>query len=87
MAESKNNKMTYKDKLAVWTASISFLLGWVLVVVNFFLPPLGVVADSSLWILGQALLYCGGVIGIAQYTKGELRKIKYQVGISDIEDD
>lgn len=83
----QGKKMTYKDKLAVWTASISFLLGWVLVVVNFFIPPIGVVADSSLWILGQALLYCGGVIGIAQYAKGEIRKIKYQVGIHDEEDE
>ena len=76
-------KMTYKDHLAMWTAIASFTLGWLLIIINFFVPPIGVVADSSLWILGQALLYCGGVVGIAQYTKGELKKIKYQVGIND----
>ena len=79
--DNKTKKMTYKDKLAVWTSSIYFFLGWALVVINFFIDPVGAVADSSLWILGQALLYCGGVIGIAQYAKTEMNKIKHQVGI------
>lgn len=83
---TNNKKMTYKDKLAVWTASISFAIGWILVVVNFFVSPIGVVEDSTLWVLGQGLLYTGSVIGITQYTKGELSKIKRQVGINEDED-
>lgn len=84
--DNKTKKMTYKDKLAVWTASISFFLGWALVVINFFIDPVGAIADSSLWILGQALLYCGSVIGIAQYAKNEMNKIKHQVGMKTDED-
>lgn len=86
MPDVKHYKnLTYKDKLAIVTSSISFIIGWALVCINFFLPPIGMVADSTLWILGQALLYCGGVIGIAQYTKGEIKKIRYQVGLHDNE--
>ena len=86
LMDNKTKKMTYKDKLAVWTASVSFFLGWALVVINFFMDPVGAIADSSLWILGQALLYCGGVIGIAQYAKNEINKIKYHVGMETDED-
>lgn len=85
--DNKSKKMTYKDKLAAWTASMSFFLGWALVVINFFIDPVGAIADSSLWILGQALLYCGGVIGIAQYAKTEINKIKYHVGMGTDDND
>lgn len=81
----QKQKLTYKEILGIWTASISFALGWILVIINFFLPPLGEVADSSLWVLSQALLYTAAVIGLAQYTKGEIAKIRYQVGIKDEE--
>lgn len=83
----KEKKMTYKDRLALITSSISFALGWLLVVINFMVSPIGEVSDSSLWILGQSLVYTGSVIGIAQYTKGELRKIRYKVGIKEDDDD
>lgn len=78
-----DKKMSYKDKMAVVTGYISFFAGWVLVFVNFFAPPLGAVADSTLWILGQSLLYVAAVIGIAQYAKTEIRKIKTHVGMAD----
>lgn len=86
MTTPKVSKMTYKDKLAVWTSAISFALGWILVVVNFLIPPVGTVADTTLYILAQALLYCGGVIGITQYTRGEMNKIKRKIGITDDDD-
>lgn len=73
----------YKDKLALWTACISFSLGWILTIINFFVSPMGEISDSTLWVLGQALLYCGGVIGITQYVKGEIKDIKQKVGIEN----
>lgn len=81
--ENKSRKLTYKDKLAISTSTISFVFGWALVIINFFIPPLGYVANSTLWILGQSLLYCGAVIGIAQYTKGEIMKIRDKIGLND----
>ena len=76
-------KLTGKQKttMAVYTGWITFSLGWFLTVVNFFLPPMGEVADSTLWILGQALLYVGAVIGISTYARHEIRSIRREVGI------
>lgn len=81
MAKSK-----YKESLAKWTAIVSFAIGWILVIINFFLPPIGDIANSTLWILGQSLLYTGAVIGIANYTTGKIYEIKREVGIEEKED-
>ena len=75
-----------KTTMAVYTGWITFSLGWFLTVVNFFAPPLGEVADSTLWILGQALLYVGAVIGISTYARHEIHSIRREVGI-ETEDD
>lgn len=82
-----DKKMSYKDKLGLWTASVSFILGWILTIANFVYPPFGIVADSTLWIMGQSLLYCGGIVGIAQYTKGQIKKIRHSVGLPPDEED
>ena len=63
-----------KEKLAFWTASISFTLGWLLAIINFFVSPIGELSDSTLWILAQALTYTGSVIGICQFVKTEINK-------------
>lgn len=80
-------KTTYKDKMAVVTGYVSFFAGWILVFVNFFAPPLGTVADGTLWILGQSLLYVAAIIGIGQYAKTEIRKIRTHVGMADDENE
>jgi len=71
-------KETYKDldfknKLAVITCLVAFGLGWTLTISGFILPPLGEVADSVLWILGQSLLYTASVLGIGMYTNNLVR--------------
>ena len=76
-----------KAKLAVWTGWISFFAGWFLTFVNFFSPPLGVVEDSTLWILGQTLLYVAGIIGLTTYAKAEIHSIRREVGIETEDDD
>ena len=75
--------MTYKDHLALWTSVGAFTLGWFLVIMNFFIEPVGDIADSTLWVLGQSLVYCGSVIGISTYVHGEVTKIKHYVGADD----
>lgn len=60
--------LDYKNKLAVWTCLIAFTIGWTLTIAGFIVPPLGEVADSVLWILGQSLLYSASVLGIGIYT-------------------
>lgn len=61
-------ELDFKNKLAVITCLIAFGLGWSLTIAGFLIPPLGEVADSILWILGQSLLYTASVLGIGMYT-------------------
>jgi hypothetical protein len=61
-------ELDFKNRLAVITCLISFGLGWCLTIAGFLMPPMGEVADSILWILGQSLLYTAGVLGIGMYT-------------------
>lgn len=76
-------KKTYKDKMAVITGYISFFAGWILVFADFIYPPFGAVADTTLWILGQSLLYVAALLGISQYAKTEISKIRTHVGMAD----
>ena len=75
----EKDKLKYKDYLTIWTCSLSFLLGWILTVVGFILPPSGEVSDSVLWILGQSLLYTGACIGISGYYSSQLKNFKAEV--------
>lgn len=71
--------LSFRDKLAYVFAVLSFLCGWVFTGIGFFMPPQGEVSNSVLWILGQALLFTGAVIGIAQYYQGQLNEFKSSV--------
>lgn len=86
MIEQKWEDLSYRSKVAYSTAIISFALGWILIAVNFFLAPIGEVADATLWILGEALSYTGAVVGLTCYAKGEIKKIKHQLNIENEED-
>lgn len=72
----EDNKCTLKEKIMTLTAIGAFCLGWALTIAGFIVPPLGDVADSVLWILGQSLLYCSGIFGVATYFKSETVQMK-----------
>jgi hypothetical protein len=63
--------LNIKDKLAILSAIIAFILGWCMSIAGFWIPPIGEVADSILWILGQALLYAASVFGVSAYFRSE----------------
>lgn len=68
-----------KNKVAIITAVVAFIVGWGLTIAGFIVPPVGEVADSILWILGQALLYAASVLGIGMYVGGEVRRMKTEI--------
>lgn len=68
-----------KNKIAIITAIVAFIIGWGLTIAGFWVPPLGEVEDSILWILGQALIYSASVLGIGMYVGGEVKKLKQEV--------
>lgn len=68
--------MDLKQKTAYATAIVAFVLGWFLVIMGFFMPPEGEVADSILWILGQSLIYTASVLGVTMYFNSQMVKFR-----------
>ena len=58
-----------KDSIAVVSACVMLIFGITLTAIGFAIEPTGDVSDSVLWILGQSLIYAGGIFGIATYPK------------------
>jgi len=71
--------LSVKDKAAIITAIAAFIVGWALTIAGFIVPPLGEIADSILWVLGQALVYAASVFGITSYFTSETRRMKRDI--------
>ena len=71
--------LNIKDKLAILSAIIAFVLGWCMSIAGFWIPPVGEVADSILWILGQALLYAASVFGVSAYFRSESVQLRKDI--------
>ena len=61
--------LSIKDKAAIITAIVSFILGWILIFLGFVVQPTGEIDGSVLTAFGTALLYSGGAFGIVLYVK------------------
>ena len=68
--------MDIKQKFALGTAVVAFVVGFGLTIAGFVLPPEGEVHDSVLWILGQALVYTASVLGIGMYFKNQMVRFR-----------
>lgn len=79
MMMEKWKDLDVKNKVAIITAVVAFLVGWGLTIAGFWVPPVGEVADSILWILGQSLVYAASVLGIGMYVGGEVKRLKGEV--------
>lgn len=77
--KDKIEKMTMKEKIAYGTCIAAFIFGWGLTIAGFIVPPLGIVSESVLWVLGQALLYCGAVVGISSHYSSEVRNFEKKI--------
>lgn len=75
----KWSDLTIKEKLAIISAITAFILGWGLSIAAFIVPPIGIVSDGILWILGQALLYAASVFGITGYFSAETVKLRHDM--------
>lgn len=69
------SSLEVKTKIAYITAIIAFAAGWGLTVAGFIIGA-GVVSDSVLWILGQALVYAASVFGVGMYVTNSVRGMK-----------
>ena len=71
--------LNIKEQIAIISACVAFILGWAMSIGAFFVPPIGEVADSILWILGQALLYSSAVFGVSAYFRSEAVQLRRDV--------
>lgn len=76
-------KITFKDlnikeKLAIISACVAFICGWVLTGIAAFVPLL-LSEQSILWILGQGMTYAAAVFGVSMYFNAEARQMKADI--------
>lgn len=69
------SNLDIKTKIAYITAVLAFLIGWGLTIAGFIIGA-GVISDSVLWVLGQALVYAASVFGVGMYVTGSVRGMK-----------
>lgn len=85
MAESWKN-LEVKTKIAYITAIVAFACGWGLAIAGFIIGA-GVVSDSVLWILGQALVYAASVFGVGMYVTNSVKGMKSTIRKFMIDED
>lgn len=71
-------KLTIKEIVTLSTAVFAIVAGFALTIAGFAVPPVGVISDSVLWVLGQALVYAGSIFGISHYSS-EVKKFKDEI--------
>lgn len=74
----KWKQLDVKTKIAYITAVIAFVCGWGLTIAGFIIGA-GVISDSVLWVLGQALVYAASVFGVGMYVAGSVKNMKQSI--------
>ena len=77
--KEKWSELDIKTRIAYITAVVAFIIGWGLTVGAFFVPVVGEISESVLWVLGQSLLYAASVLGIGMYVSGSMRGMKRSI--------
>jgi hypothetical protein len=80
-------KKQYKESIQVWTAIIMLVVGTLLVIAGFIVPPTGEVHDSVLWFFGECLIYAGSIFGISIYVSGKINNIRRELNLPDENND
>lgn len=77
--EAKWSELGFKDKLSFVICAGAFVMGFVLSVAGFCVPPTGEISGSMLTWFGMVLTFVGSVLGISTHYNVELEKIKKEV--------
>lgn len=72
------SQLDIKSKIAYITAVVAFVIGWGLTIAGFIIGA-GVISDSVLWVLGQALVYAASVFGVGMYVGSEVIGMKRNI--------
>ena len=63
------------------------VVGTLLVIAGFIVPPTGEVHDSVLWFFGECLIYAGSIFGISIYVSGKINNIRRELNLPDENND
>ncbi len=72
------SSLEVKTKIAYITAVAAFVCGWGLTIAGFIIGA-GIISDSVLWVLGQALVYAASVFGVGMYVAGSVKGMKESI--------
>ena len=71
--------MDPKEKISYGSAIGALVIGFGLTIAAFIVEPIGQIHDSVLWIMGQVLIFSGGIFGVGVYTTGSVRGMKREI--------
>lgn len=71
--------LNFKEKLSFTLCGMAFVMGFVLSVAGFCVPPTGEISGSMLTWFGMVLTFVGSLLGISTHYNVELEKIKKAV--------
>ena len=78
MKTNKWSDLGIKEKLAVGSACVAFVLGWSITGIAAFVPLL-ISEQGVLWILGQSLVCTASVFGVSMYFKSETIQLRHDI--------
>ena len=72
-----NNVKKFSNTVSVRNTTIlaSFIIGWAITIAGFIVPPLGVIDNSVLIVLGQSLTFVAAGLSIKGWTDIQNTKI------------
>ena len=68
-----------KEVVSYVFAATSLIFGFGMCIASFIVPPLGIVHDSILWILGQCFVFAGGLMGLALSIDNVKKQVKNEL--------
>ena len=68
-----------KEIITYGFAFIALLFGFGISIAGFVVDPTGQLHDSVLWVLGQALVFAGAIIGVNLHIKRGMDEIQHHI--------
>ena len=75
MKDNNVKKLSNTASVRNTTILASFIIGWVITIAGFIVPPLGVIDNSVLIVLGQSLTFVAAGLSIKGWTDIQNTKI------------
>ena len=75
MKDNNIKKLSNTVSVRNTTILASFIIGWAITIAGFIVPPLGVIDNSVLIVLGQSLTFCAAGLSIKGWADIQNTKI------------